>query len=269
VAPGSSTSLSTASGGAKFVNPASYLKNSPKSSTAANYAATQWNASHIAGQVSKGDQTNTVIGKLNQGPVVLPPNQQPIEKPKPVSSKPCPMPFPLPFPGGCDNGGGYAGGDASPAIYISDDPAPASVTPVSATAPVADSGIDVVLEDVKLAAPATLVAGPAYTVTFRNQGTADAGKFQVVIAAGFNQQLKGNDPRAMVEIPSLAAGEVKEVTLRLPHKAELVEDNGKGLVPFRYLAVAIDATNAVAETDKTNNTAVVERATLESGEAAN
>lgn len=180
-----------------------------------------------------------------------------------------PMPFPLPFPGGCDNDGGYAGGDVSPAIYNSDDPAPAPVTTASGTEPAADSGADLVLEDVKLAAPATLVAGPAYTVTFRNQGTADAGKFQVGIAAGINQELKGSDPRAMVEIPSLAAGEVKEVTLRLPHKAMLVEDNGTGLVPFRYLTVAIDATNAVAEIDETNNIAVVERASLEGGATAN
>jgi len=35
------------------------------------------------------------------------------------------------------------------------------------------------------------------------------------------------------------------------------------LVPFRYLTVAVDATSAVPETDKTNNSAVVERTALE------
>jgi len=46
----------------------------------------------------------------------------------------------------------------------------------SVIAPSASIGsADLVLEDVHLASPATLVAGPAYTVKFRNQGTADAG----------------------------------------------------------------------------------------------
>jgi hypothetical protein len=256
--PGSSKLASIANSNAKFVNQASYLKNSPMTSTASNAAAEKWNATHIAGQVAKGDQTNSEVAKLHQSPVVMGPNPQQIEKPKHP-------PMPMPYPSGPVFGGGYSD-EVSPATYTSDD---SSVTDASATSAVADSGIDLVLEDIKLSAPATLVAGPAYTVTFRNQGTADAGKFQVAIAAGFNQQLNGNDPKVAIEIPSLAAGEAKQVTLRLPHRALLVEDNGKGLVPFRYLTVAIDATGAVPETDKANNSAVVERAALEGRAAAN
>ena len=61
----------------------------------------------------------------------------------------------------------------------------------------------------------------------------------------------------------LAAGEVKEVTLRLPQKAlKLPAPNGKTFA-FSHLFVAVDLMNTVAETDETNNTAVVERTALE------
>jgi hypothetical protein len=275
-APGNSSMASIANNNAKYYDRNAYIKTNNKNRVSKEIEK-KYNDSHPIAQKNKvtggGDNSNSQSGGSNGnggggdngGSTGTTSGGSTSNKPH----KCCPMPFPFPFPTGCDNDGGYAGGDVSPAIYNSDDPAPAPVTTASATAPLADTGIDLVLEDVKLAAPATLVAGPAYTVTFRNQGTADAGKFQVAIAAGFNQQLKGNDPRAMVEVPSLAAGEVKEVTLRLPHKAMLVEDNGGGLVPFRYLAVMIDATSAVAETDKTNNAAVVESAGLESQDAAN
>jgi CARDB len=145
------------------------------------------------------------------------------------------------------------------------DSTPATTTPVAsdATATTSASGIDLVLEDVTLAGPATLVAGPAYTVKFRNQGTADAGKFQVGIFAGFTGKLASDAPRAAVEVPALAAGEVKQVTLRLPQKAmKLTGVDGKPTA-FTRLFIGLDLNNTVTETDKTNNTAVVDRAALE------
>jgi hypothetical protein len=120
-----------------------------------------------------------------------------------------------------------------------------------------------VLEDVKLAAPATIVAGPAYTIKFRNQGTAAAGKFQVAILAGVDGKLTDDAPRAAIEIQSLAAGELKEVTLRLPQSAmKLAGDDGKPIA-FTRLFIAVDLMNTVAETDESNNTAIVDRAALE------
>jgi hypothetical protein len=137
------------------------------------------------------------------------------------------------------------------------DSAAATITAAAA------SGIDLVLEDVTLAGPATLVAGPAYTVMFRNQGSADAGKFQVGIFAGFTGKLAGDAPRATMEVPALAAGEVKQVTLRLPQRAmNLTGADGKPTA-FTRLFIGLDLNNTVTETDKTNNTAVVERAALE------
>jgi hypothetical protein len=127
----------------------------------------------------------------------------------------------------------------------------------------AQSGVDLVLEDLKLASPATLIACPAYTVSFRNQGNADASAFQVTIIAGLEGKQVKNGPRAKVEVKSLAAGEEKSVTLRLPQSAlKLTGANGK-LASFTDVIVSLDPNNSVSETDKTNNEAVVARAALE------
>ena len=75
------------------------------------------------------------------------------------------------------------------------------------------------LENVQLAAPAKQVAGPAYIVIFRNQGTAAAGNFEVAILVGLAGKLTSDASRAIVEVESLAASQVKEVILRLPIKA--------------------------------------------------
>ncbi len=48
-------------------------------------------------------------------------------------------------------------------------PATSAASAATTAATIAPSGADLVLDDVKLVAPATLVAGPAYTVKFRNQ----------------------------------------------------------------------------------------------------
>jgi hypothetical protein len=180
------------------------------------------------------------------------------------SSSTTPSHTPMPNPSGSVLGGGYSNG-ASTGVFTSDD-SQNPVTTASAVSPVA--GADLVLEDITLAAPATLVAGPAYTVKFRNQGTAAAGKFEVAILAGFDGKLTEDAPRAVFEAASLAAGDVKEVTLRLPQKALKLPSADGTPAGFTHLFVAVDLLNTIAETDETNNTAVVERAALEGGVAA-
>jgi hypothetical protein len=160
--------------------------------------------------------------------------------------------------------GGSEGGGAAPAIPATTDlAAPPTATDAAITPPVAD-GADLVLENIELAAPATLVAGPAYRVKFRNQGTAVAGKFEVAVVAGLDGKLTADAPRAVVEVNSLAAGQSGEVTLRLPQSALKMTGavDGKPAV-FTHLFVAVDLMNTVAETDETNNTAVVERAAVD------
>jgi hypothetical protein len=138
----------------------------------------------------------------------------------------------------------------------------ASATP-STKVKAVDTGVDLTLENIELATPTTLVAGPAYKVKFHNQGSATANKFQVAILAGFDGKLTEDAPRATIEVPSLAAGEAKEVTLRLPQAALRMTGADGQPAAFTHLFVAVDLMNAVAETDETNNTAVVERGAVE------
>ena len=148
----------------------------------------------------------------------------------------------------------------TPADADSTTPATTDATATSSAAPLA---VDLVLEDVQQASPATLAAGPAYKVTFRNQGTAAAGSFQVGIFAGLDGKLAKRAPRAVVQVDSLAAGEVKTVTLRLPQKSLRLIDAENKPAAFTHLFVKVDLMNAVPEIDKANNKAIVARADLE------
>ena len=116
----------------------------------------------------------------------------------------------------------------------------------------------------QLAAPATAVAGPAVRVTFRNQGTRDASSFRVAVLAGC-EGLKAKDaPRAVADIPSLAAGEQRSVTLRLPLRAmQLQAAADRAPEAFTRLAAIVDLDRQVVESDKTNNMATLSRGSLE------
>jgi hypothetical protein len=168
--------------------------------------------------------------------------------------------------GGDDGGGGGGGGGsddsstaaATPAAPVAETPAVAEAQP-AAEAPLqvmtqdtSDSAgsVDLVLEDVKMSEDATLVAGPAYSVRFRNQGLQAAGRFVVAAVASPDGKLSDDAPRVMLDVPGLAAGEMREVVLRLPR------------CDFSHLIVLVDATNSVNEMDKTNNAAAIERSAL-------
>ncbi len=182
-----------------------------------------------------------------------------------TTNPPTHMPHPT---GSVFGSGGFSGSDNSTTTTTASD---ASATDTSSTAATAAAdttktaaeGADLVLEDIKLAAPATLIAGPAYTVKFRNQGTQTAGKFLVGIFAGLAEKLTDDAPRATVEVTSLAAGEMHEVTLRLPQSAlNMAGADGKPTA-FAKVFIGVDVMNSVVETDETNNTAVIDRVALE------
>jgi hypothetical protein len=147
-------------------------------------------------------------------------------------------------------GGGFGGGggqmiSSAPASYES----PVQYTaapPVTADA----GGVDLVLEDAKLFEDATLVAGPAYSVRFRNQGISSSARFVVAIAASGDGKLSPLAPKATMEVPGLLAGESRELTLRLPR------------CEFSYLIISVDSTDVVRESDESNNGAVLARGAL-------
>lgn len=150
---------------------------------------------------------------------------------------------------------------APPVVYAA--PAPQYVEAPQQPVVLGGGSPDLVVEDLQLAAPATKLAGPAYQVTFRNQGTAPAGAFRVGLYTVANGSLD-DKVRAEVEVQGLSAGESHTLTLRLPQQAvQLVSYNQGQAGTFDQLAVSVDPDNAVAEADKDNNVAVVDRASLE------
>ncbi len=164
------------------------------------------------------------------------------------------------------NMGGSTGGSVESNPTTDSATADAAVQPaatVATTDALPPAGADLVLENIELASSATLIAGPAYTVKFRNQGTADAAKFQVAVLVGVDGKLADDASHAVVEVKSLTAGKSAEVTLRLPQSALKLIGTDNQPTAFTQLFVAVDLMNTVAETDESNNTAVVERSALE------
>ena len=158
-------------------------------------------------------------------------------------------PFPYPFPFG--QFGGFGIGVVVGGVIYSQ-PAVAQGT----------ANVDLVVEGIKLSQGPTLIAGPAYRVKFRNQGLQAAGPFRVAVLAALDGQM--TDSKAIADVPGLAAGEAREVTLRLPAASmKLVSTSSTTPVAFSHLVVVVDPDSAVLETDKTNNVATVERTALE------
>ncbi|HTM54300.1 MAG TPA: CARDB domain-containing protein [Pirellulales bacterium] len=168
--------------------------------------------------------------------------------------------------------GGFGGGYVAGGYPVYTQPVTVVETAAPVTAPLetsqlaqADTGsVDLVLEDVRLVERASIVAGPSYAVRFRNQGTANAGKFRVAIFAGRTGSPNDQAPRTIVEVPHLAAGGTSELTLRLPASAMRLASSEGTQGAFDQLLVVIDPDDAVVESEKTNNLAAVDRADLES-----
>jgi len=153
--------------------------------------------------------------------------------------------------------------DVTPASYTAAvDTTTTPPTPVSSPASGLTSGSpDLVVEDIHLAEPAALIAGPAYRVKFRNQGLVAAGPFRVGLCAVLDNTLTGS--QAVVDVAGLAAGQTSEIVLRLPQSAlRLAAANGQA-TRFNRLAIVADSDSAVNESDRSNNEAIVDRAAVE------
>jgi hypothetical protein len=144
-------------------------------------------------------------------------------------------------------------------VVVNEGPAAVEPEPVQQS----QGSADLVLENIEQVAPATLLVGPAYRVTFRNQSSSAVGAFRVAIFAGIDGTLSQDAPRAAIEFAGLQGGEVGEATMRLPAAAMRLVSTGSQQSGFSHLVVAVDVTNDVAELDETNNVATVERSALE------
>jgi hypothetical protein len=184
-------------------------------------------------------------------PADNPPGENPPEDNPPEDNPPIvPIPFPIFWPL-------FAGGGHCPAPCY-------EVPTIGGEAIPATAAADLVLEDVQYVEPATLLVGPAYRVKFRNQGAEAVGTFRVALFAGMDGRVSEDAPRATVEVPGLAGGESRELTLRLPRTAMTLTSAATGRpAAFTHLFVAVDLDNGVNESDETNNVAIVERTLLE------
>jgi hypothetical protein len=187
---------------------------------------------------------------------------------QPITAAPAKAPAPRPAvaggPGPAVAGATVAGATAVGAAVA----APAVAGPKPTPAPVAavaqTGDVDLVLEDVKYIEPATETAGPTYRMKLRNVGARAAGKFRIGAFAERGGQLSDDAPKVVTEVASLPAGEVSEVTMRLPISAvRLVANSSSESATFDQLLVVVDLDNAIVESDKSNNVASLERSELE------
>jgi hypothetical protein len=180
---------------------------------------------------------------------VPPDDVPPGDNPPPENPPIVPIPFPIFWPL-------YAGGGYCPEPYY-----PGTV--VGDAIPQTAVVVDLLLEDVRYVEAATLLVGPAYRVKFRNQGAEPVGKFRVALLAGLDGRVSEDSPQAMVEVAGLVGGESRELTIRLPGTAMRLASAAGRATAFTDLFVAVDIDNVVAEVDKTNNVAILERTLLE------
>ena len=145
--------------------------------------------------------------------------------------------------------------------YVGADAAAIEEPPFEPLAPT-PSHADLVLEDLQLAAHATAIAGPAYRVLFRNQGSSSAGGFYVVLLAGVSAAPAEDAPRAVVHVTNIAPGESVEAVVRLPAAAMRMVDASGNRSEMTHVFVSLDFTDAIAEIDETNNLAIVEATAL-------
>jgi hypothetical protein len=137
------------------------------------------------------------------------------------------------------------------------------VSPATTVAP-ATSHVDLVLDSIELAQPATPTSGPVYRIRFHNQGTVDAGAFRVGLVMGFDDRPIEDSPRAVADVPGLAASQGAAVELRLPlGSTKLATASAANSSEFSFLAGAVDVDEAVSESNKTNNVASVSRGELQ------
>jgi len=142
--------------------------------------------------------------------------------------------------------------------------APAATQPVQQVAAVdPQAKVDLVLENVQMVDAHTEGSTPTYQVTVSNQGSEAAGKFRVGVFAEENGKLTNGSPRMILDVPSLGAGEVTQLTFRLTNGTIKLASTNAAKVPFSQLMVAVDVDNQLPERTKANNIAVLERAILE------
>lgn len=142
--------------------------------------------------------------------------------------------------------------------------APAQTMPVSMPmpmpGPMGNPPVDLVIENIRLVAPSTMLVGPAYNIQVRNQGSEFAAKFHIALFASVGGVVNDQCPNAMLEVRDLAPGAAIEYTIRLPLTAEMMLDPmTQQPRPFTHIASVVDFFRMQPEADENNNTALLPR----------
>lgn len=128
---------------------------------------------------------------------------------------------------------------------------------------VVDTGFDLELLAVRFVDPGhpEQDLGPRYRVWVRNNSLAAiGGPFNIALVAANGPQLLGELPQAGVTVPSMDAGAVLPVDIRLPSAANKLGRGPTGQsIPFSHLHVLVDSHRDVAENNESNNGAVLDR----------
>jgi hypothetical protein len=133
--------------------------------------------------------------------------------------------------------------------------------------PMGMAPVDLLVEDISLASPATKVAGPSYKITVRNQGSETSAKFHIGLFASLDGKVNDQVPKAFLEVRDLAPNTSGEYTIRLPKVADkMLDPESKETKPFKHIAVAVDFFGVQPEADESNNTAMLLRSEVEGAE---
>ncbi len=130
--------------------------------------------------------------------------------------------------------------------------------------------VDLLVENITLASPSTKVAGPAYKITVRNQGSEAAAKFNIGLFACLDGKVNEQCPKAFLEVRDLAPNTSADYTIRLPKSADkMLDPVSKETKSFTFLATAVDFFGIQPEADESNNTAILARSEVDgAGDAA-
>jgi hypothetical protein len=105
--------------------------------------------------------------------------------------------------------------------------------------------------------------GPRYRVWFRNNSRVGiAGAFNVLLLASNTPDAAADLPQSGATIPSMEAGEMKVVDVRLPFAANKMNRVDNHLTPFNYLHVLVDSHRQLDDVNPANNGAVLARADI-------
>lgn len=129
--------------------------------------------------------------------------------------------------------------------------------------------MDLLVENITLASPSTKVAGPAYKISVRNQGSEPSAKFNIALFASLDGKINEQCPKAFLEVRDLAPNTSADYIIRLPKSADkMLDPISKETKSFTFIATAVDFFGVQPEADESNNTAILTRAEADGSDPA-